>query len=100
MRIRMKINLGKDWPEPWKDGEVHDCDQELGAKLVALHMADDVTPMEAKPEAKPAEPHEPVHESVHVTPHVPHSAPHHTEVEPQPHVEVKPDKKPLQGGKK
>lgn len=46
MRVKLLTNLGSnDFPDhPFMDGEEYDVSAELGAKLLALRLAVDVTP--------------------------------------------------------
>jgi hypothetical protein len=46
MRIKVLTNLGtNDFPEsPFKDGEEHEVNDELGSKLIRLRLAVDITP--------------------------------------------------------
>lgn len=39
MKVKMRANLGHDWPEPWKDGETHDAPEALAQRLIAKNLA-------------------------------------------------------------
>lgn len=68
MRIKCRTNLGSnDFPGmPFLEGEEHDVTDIVGAKLVTLRLADDVTPLpepvavEAKLDAEAIRKNEPI----------------------------------------
>lgn len=40
VRIRMLRNLGRDWPEPWMEGEEHTVRDDLAERLFAKGLAE------------------------------------------------------------
>jgi hypothetical protein len=44
MRIKVLVNLGRDWPEPWQDGDVVEAPGPLATKLIAAGLAEPVEP--------------------------------------------------------
>jgi hypothetical protein len=58
MRIKVIVNLGRDWPEQWLDGDVVEAPGSLATKLIAAGLAEPVepepTPVSSPPPAPPA----------------------------------------------
>lgn len=52
MRIQLTRNLGKEWPEPWREGEIHDAMDTIADRLIAkgfaVRLPDEPAPVPAQ----------------------------------------------------